>query len=183
MSSIDLRELRQQELRDRIGVVTQETLLFDDTVAENIRYGSIAATREEIVAAAKQAHADQFINEQLAEGYDTIVGPGGNRLSGGQRQRIALARAILRNPDILILDEATSQIDVESERLIHQVLEKFTRGRTTLMITHRPSTLQLASRIVVMDAGRIVDAGTFRELAGRCELFRRLAHLDAREAA
>ena len=86
-------------------------------------------------------------------------------MSGGQRQRISLARAILRNPDILILDEATSQIDVESERLIHQVLEKFTRGRTTLMITHRPSTLQLASRIVVMDAGRIVDSGTFRELA------------------
>lgn len=183
LSGIDLRELRQQELRDRIGVVTQETLLFDDTVAENIRYGSISATREQIVAAAKQAHADQFINEQLNLGYESFVGPGGNRLSGGQRQRIALARAILRNPDILILDEATSQIDVESERLIHQVLEEFTRGRTTLMITHRPSTLQLASRIVVMDAGRIVDAGTFRELAGRCELFRRLAHLELREAA
>ena len=183
ISGIDLRDVRQRDLRDRIGVVTQETLLFDDTVAENIRYGSTAATRDEIVAAAQQAHADQFINEQLTLGYESLVGPGGNRLSGGQRQRIALARAILRNPDILILDEATSQIDVESEWLIHQVLEKFIRGRTTLMITHRPSTLELASRIVVMDAGRIVDVGSYRELAGRCEHFRRLAHLELREAA
>lgn len=183
ISGIDLREVRQRDLRDRIGLVTQETLLFDDTVAENIRYGSTAATRDEIVAAAQQAHADQFINEQLTLGYESLVGPGGNRLSGGQRQRIALARAILRNPDVLILDEATSQIDVESERLIHKVLEEFIRGRTTLMITHRPSTLELASRIVVMDAGRIIDVGSYRELAGRCEHFRRLAHLDAREAA
>jgi subfamily B ATP-binding cassette protein MsbA len=183
VSGVDVRELRRRELRDRIGVVTQETLLFDDTVAENIRYGRAEATRAEIIAAAERAHAHRFITDVLSDGYETRVGQGGNRLSGGQRQRIALARAILRDPDILILDEATSQIDVESERLIHQVLEEFTRGRTAFIITHRPSTLELADRIVVMDAGRIVDAGTFRELAGRCPMFRRLAHLDLREAA
>jgi subfamily B ATP-binding cassette protein MsbA len=183
VSGVDVRQLRRRDLLQRIGVVTQETLLFDDTVAENIRYGRPEATRAEIVAAAERAHAHRFITDVLAEGYATRVGQGGSRLSGGQRQRIALARAILRDPDILILDEATSQIDVESERLIHQVLEEFTRGRTAFIITHRPSTLELADRIVVMEAGRVLDVGTFRELAGRCKMFRRLAHLEHREAA
>jgi ATP-binding cassette subfamily B protein/subfamily B ATP-binding cassette protein MsbA len=183
VSGIDVREVRRCELRERIGVVTQETLLFDDTVAENIRYGRLEATPAEVIEAAERAHAHRFITDVLADGYETRVGQGGNRLSGGQRQRIALARAILRDPEILILDEATSQIDVESERLIHQVLEEFVRGRTAFIITHRPSTLELADRIVVMDAGRIIDVGTFRELAGRCQLFRRLAHLELREAA
>src|SRR4029078_3631553 len=104
------------------------------------------------------------------------VGRGGSRLWGGQRQRISLARAILRDPEILILDEATSQIDVESERLIHEVLEEFTKDRTAFIITPRPSTLELADRIVVMDEGRIIDVGTFRDLAPRCQLFRRLTH-------
>jgi ATP-binding cassette subfamily B protein/subfamily B ATP-binding cassette protein MsbA len=183
VSGIDLRDLRRRDLRDRIGIVTQETLLFDDTVYENIRYGRGTATRDEVVEAARRAHAHKFITEQLTDGYGSAVGPQGNRLSGGQRQRIALARAILRDPDILILDEATSQIDVESERLIHEVLEEFTRGRTALIITHRPSTLELADRIVVMESGRIVDVGTFSQLAERCDLFRRLSHLDVREAA
>jgi subfamily B ATP-binding cassette protein MsbA len=136
-----------------------------------------------VIEAAGQAHAHRFITEKLADGYETWCGPGGNRLSGGQQQRIALARAILRDPEILILDEATSQIDVESERLIHEVLEKFVQGRTVFLITHRPSTLALADRIVVMDQGRIKDAGRFEELSARCELFRRLAHLDYRESA
>jgi len=183
LGGLDLRDLRRRDLRDRIGIVTQETLLFDETVAENIGYGRESATHKEIVEAARRAHAHRFITEQLAEGYNTVVGTGGNRLSGGQRQRIALARAILRDPEILILDEATSQIDVESERLIHEVLEEFTRGRTALIITHRPSTLELADRIAVMEAGRIVDVGTFSQLAGRCPLFRRLSHLDLRDAA
>jgi ATP-binding cassette subfamily B protein/subfamily B ATP-binding cassette protein MsbA len=183
VSGLDLREIRHRDLRERVGIVTQETLLFNDSVLENIRYGRPEATQAEIEEAAKRAHAHRFITETLNSGYDTWVGPSGNRLSGGQRQRIALARAILRDPDILILDEATSQIDVESERLIHQVLEEFTKGRTAIIITHRPSTLELADRIVVMDAGRILDVGTFSQLAGRCELFRRLAHIEYRESA
>jgi ATP-binding cassette, subfamily B, bacterial MsbA len=183
LSGFDLRDLRRRDVRERISIVTQETLLFDDTVYENIRYGRSSATRDEVVEAARRGHAHKFITEVLSDGYNSMVGPGGNRLSGGQRQRIALARAILRDPDILILDEATSQIDVESERLIHEVLEEFTRGRTALIITHRPSTLELADRIVVMDAGKIVDVGTYAELAQRCDLFRRLSHSDLREVA
>lgn len=183
LNGVNVRDVRLRDLRNRIGVVTQETLLFNDTVEANIQYGRASATHEEIVEAARRAHAHRFIDEVLSDGYETVVGPGGNRLSGGQRQRIALARAILRDPDILILDEATSQIDVESERLIHDVLAEFTRGRTALIVTHRPSTLDLADRIVVMEAGRIVDQGTYSELAGRCSLFRRLAHVDLRESA
>ena len=179
----DLRNVRVRDVRGRIGIVTQESVLFDDTVMDNIRYGSPWATDSEVHEAAKRAYADHFITSKLAHGYQTRVGTRGNRLSGGQRQRIALARAILRDPEILILDEATSQIDVESERLIHQVLEKFVRGRTVVMITHRPSSLALADRIVVMDQGRIVDVGCFDELADRCNLFRRLSHLDRREIA
>ena len=159
IDGVDLRNVRVRQLRSRLGVVTQETLLFDDTVENNIRYGSPGATRQEVEQAARQAHAHRFITEKLADGYQTNCGAGGKRLSGGQRQRLSLARAILRDPEILILDEATSQIDVESERLIHEVLDKFVRNRTTFMITHRPSTLALADRIVVMDHGRIVDVG------------------------
>jgi ATP-binding cassette subfamily B protein/subfamily B ATP-binding cassette protein MsbA len=183
VDGIDLRAVRRRDLRGQIGIVTQETLLFDDTVENNIRYGKFAATREEIRAAAQQAHAHRFIVEQLESGYDTRVGPGGNRLSGGQRQRIALARAILRDPAILILDEATSQIDLESEQVIHKVLAQFIRGRTTLIITHRLGILQLADRILVMDQGRALDLGPHDQLLTRCEFYRRLHQLDLRASA
>ncbi len=144
---VDIRDVRLNDLRKRFGMVSQETLLFNDTVANNIAYGDPTASRATIEAAARKAHAHAFIMDKLPNGYDSIVGPTGSRLSGGQRQRIALARAILRNPEVLILDEATSQIDVESEQLIHNVLEEFTRNRTTFLITHRPSTIALADRV------------------------------------
>jgi ATP-binding cassette subfamily B protein/subfamily B ATP-binding cassette protein MsbA len=183
IDGVDIRDVRLRELRARFGIVTQEILLFNDTVANNIAYGKVGVSRAAIEAAARQAHAHAFITEKLCDGYETLVGPGGSRLSGGQRQRIALARAILRDPEILILDEATSQIDVESEQSIHAVLEEFTRGRTTLLITHRPSTIALADRVVVMDLGRIVDVGTPVELAERCGLYRRLCVVEYRESA
>jgi subfamily B ATP-binding cassette protein MsbA len=183
LDGVDLRDVRLRDVRSQIGVVTQETLLFDDTVFNNIRYGSAQATRQQVIEAAMQAHAHKFIEQKLDNGYDTLVGQGGGRLSGGQRQRIALARAILRDPAILILDEATSQIDLESEQLIHKVLEQFTRHRTTVIVTHRLATLALADRVVVLEGGRIADIGTHEQLLVRCDLYRRLHQIQFRETA
>jgi subfamily B ATP-binding cassette protein MsbA len=183
IDGVDVRQVRLRDLRRQIGIVTQEALLFDDTVYNNIRYGSPHATREEIVEAARQAHAHRFIEQKLERGYETIVGAAGGRLSGGQRQRVALARAMLRNPAILILDEATSQIDIESEQLIHRALEQFVRDRTAILITHRLATLDLADRILVMQAGGVHDIGTHHELISRCELYRRIYQFQFRESA
>ncbi|MEX0676846.1 MAG: ABC transporter ATP-binding protein [Pirellulales bacterium] len=183
LDGVDVRDVRLRELRGQIGLVTQETLLFDDTVLNNIRYGCPRASRAAVIEAAKQAHAHKFIEQKLERGYETIVGQSGGRLSGGQRQRIALARAILRDPAILILDEATSQIDLESEQLIHKVLEQFIRHRTTVIITHRLATLALANRIVVMSSGRIADLGTHEQLLGRSDLYRRLHQGQFKETA
>ena len=178
----DLRDFPREEIRRRIGWVSQQTQLFDDSVRANIRYGSPHATDFEILEAARRAHADQFIH-QLPLGLDASVGQGGRKLSGGQRQRIALARAILRDPEILILDEATSQIDAESERLIHEALQSFLRGRTAIMITHRASTLALADHIVVMDSGTIVDQGSHSQLVRRCPTYQRLTLPDPQAMA
>jgi subfamily B ATP-binding cassette protein MsbA len=183
IDDIDIRNVRFRDLRRQIGIVTQETLLFDDSVIANIRYGNHYATLDEVIHAAQQAHAHRFITEKLERGYDTVIGPRGSMLSGGQRQRISLARAILRDPAILILDEATSQIDLESEQVIHKVLEQFTRDRTTLIITHRMATLALADRIAVMQGGQILDIGTNDELLRRCDLYARLHDIQFREIA
>ena len=183
IDDVDLREVRMRDLRSQIGLVTQDPLLFDDTVFNNIRYGTPNATKQQVIEAARKAYAHKFIEELLENGYDTNVGQLGGRLSGGQRQRIALARAILRDPPILILDEATSQIDIESEHLIHKVLEQFARDRTAIIITHRLSTLDLADRILVMDQGRILDLGTHKELIGRCAIYQRLYQISLRESA
>jgi ATP-binding cassette subfamily B protein/subfamily B ATP-binding cassette protein MsbA len=183
IDDVDLRDVRLKDLRSRIGLVTQEILLFNESVADNIAYGAEHATRADVESAARKAHAHNFILEKLPQGYETLVGSGGSRLSGGQRQRIALARAILRNPEILILDEATSQIDVESEQLIQAVLEDFIRDRTTFLITHRVSAIALADRVIVMEKGKILDVGKPSELSARCELYRRLCHPGYRESA
>jgi subfamily B ATP-binding cassette protein MsbA len=175
LNGIDLREFSLRELRRRIGVVPQETLLFDDTIYENIRYGNPAATRAEVEQAAEQAFVTQFF-DQMPDGFNTIVGERGASLSGGQRQRIALARAILRNPRILILDEATSAIDALSERLIHKSLESFVRGRTAFIITHSisDSLLALVNRILVLERGKLLATGSHGQLMKQCPVYCRL---------
>ncbi len=157
LDGVNLRDIALEDLRSRIGLVIQQTELFHDTIMYNIRYGSLDATDKQVQRAAELAHAQEFINA-LPDKYDTMVGPRGQRLSGGQRQRIALARAILRDPEILILDEATSQIDTESEKLINEVLTEFSKNRTLIMITHRLNNLCLADRVYELDAGRMVES-------------------------
>jgi subfamily B ATP-binding cassette protein MsbA len=181
IDGVPLKDVRLRALRSQIGLVTQETLLFDDTIFNNIRYGSPRASRNQVIEAAKQAHAHRFIESELPQGYETVAGQMGGRLSGGQRQRIALARAILRDPAVLILDEATSQVDLESEKAIRKVLEEFISHRTTVMITHRMAILALADQIVVMQSGRILDTGSHDELLGRCDLYRRLYQVQFEE--
>lgn len=172
----DISRVSVRSLRKQIGVVTQETVLFRGTVLSNIAYGLTpeAATRERVAAAARQAHAHGFI-ERLPQGYDTPVGEQGLTLSGGQRQRIAIARAILRDPAILIMDEATSMIDTESESQIAAAIAEFGKSRTCLIVAHRLSTVMNADRIVVMEQGRVVDQGKHEELLERCGLYRGLA--------
>lgn len=181
LNGVDVREFDLHALRSVVGLVTQQTMLFDDTISNNIAYGSDTATREQIVAAAKQASAHHFIESQLENGYDSGIGEHGGKLSGGQRQRLELARIILKNPLVLVLDEATSQIDPTSEQLIHDSLRNFVRGRTVLMITHRLSSLDLADLVVVMHEGEVVDMGTQAELTARCGLFREMLRTSQRE--
>ncbi|MBT3151100.1 ABC transporter ATP-binding protein [Streptomyces sp. CHD11] len=169
----DVRELTTESLRAAIGLVPEDSFLFSDTVRANIAYGRPDATDEEITAAARAAQADRFISE-LPDGYDTTVGEHGLTLSGGQRQRVALARAILTDPRLLVLDDATSAVDARVEHEIHEALKSVMRGRTTLLIAHRRSTLNLADRIAVLDDGRLADIGTHTELQRRSALYRRL---------
>ncbi|MBP9501357.1 MAG: ABC transporter ATP-binding protein [Candidatus Promineofilum sp.] len=160
----DVRDVTMRSLREQIGIVPQETLLFSGSVFDNIRYGRLDATREEVVDAAKAANAHRFIENDLENGYETAAGEHGVKLSGGQRQRIAIARAILKNPRILILDEATSSLDTESESLVQEALERLMRGRTSFVIAHRLSTVLNADWILVMDKGEIVEEGTHHSL-------------------
>lgn len=176
-------DMRTRDLRRRLALVTQRTILFDDTIENNIRYGSPGADAHDVARAAKLAFADEFIRTKTPHAYQTILGSGGMRLSGGQMQRIALARAFLRDPDLLILDEATSQIDMESEHLIHQALEKFLVGRTGVMITHRPSTLALAHRVVVLEQGQVAAVGHHQELLKTNRFYRSLCGSEVTRAA
>jgi len=163
VDGVDIAGVRLADLRDAIAIVPQETQLFNGTIAENIRYGRLDASDDEIIAAAREANADEFVS-RLPEGYATIVGERGIRLSGGQRQRIAIARAILRDPRILILDEATSALDSHSEALIEVALDRLLPGRTTLIIAHRLSTIRRASKILYIEAGSVREAGTHEAL-------------------
>ena len=181
INGTDVRNLSLQDIRNEIGYVAQTTMLFGDSIAANISYGNPNASETEIVRAAKRAHADSFI-EQLQDGYESQIGEHGGKLSGGQRQRLSLARAILKDPKILILDEATSQIDAQSEKLIHDTLREFMVGRTSLIVTHRISTLDLVDQILVMSEGQIVDCGNHSELISRCREYQDLQNV-AREAA
>lgn len=179
LDGVDLRDLRLADLRALIGIVTQETILFDDTVRNNIAYGRGDLPAVQVEAAARAAYAHEFI-VALPKGYDTPIGEAGLKLSGGQRQRLAIARALLKDPPILILDEATSYLDSESEQLVQKALSRLIEGRTALVIAHRLSTVQRADRIVVMDGGRIVEQGTQAALLASSGPYRHLYDLELR---
>jgi ATP-binding cassette subfamily B protein len=176
----DLRDVTIPSLRERVGYVSQDTFLFYGTVEENITYGTFDATREEVREAAKMAEAHEFITN-LPEGYDTEVGERGVKLSGGQRQRISIARAILKDPEILVLDEATSDVDTETEMLIQRSLDQLTEDRTTFAIAHRLSTIKDADTIVVLEGGRIVERGTHEDLLSEDGLYAHLWGVQAGE--
>jgi ATP-binding cassette subfamily B protein len=181
IDGVDIASASPGSVRQRIGLVPQETVIFGTSARENIGFGRPGASDADIEAAARAAAADEFI-DRLPEGYETFLGERGTRLSGGQRQRIAIARAILKDPPVLLLDEATSSLDAESERAVQEALEHLMQGRTTIIIAHRLATVLKASRIVVMDHGRIVDIGSHEELMRRDSLYVRLAELQFGEA-
>ena len=173
----DIADIRLSSLRSIMGIVTQETILFNDTIFNNIAYGLSDCPMEEVVEAARAANAHSFISE-MQDGYETVIGDRGVQLSGGQRQRIAIARALLKNPQILILDEATSSLDVESEALVQEAIDRLVKGRTTLVIAHRLSTIRNADKIAVVENGRIEQIGTHEELIGEAGTYRKLYHLQ-----
>jgi ATP-binding cassette subfamily B protein len=180
LDGVPIDQMSLQALRERIGIVPQDSTVFSSSALENIRYGKPDASDDEVIAAAKAAHAHEFLLK-LPEGYDTFLGERGVRLSGGQRQRISIARAILKNAPLLLLDEATSALDTESERAVQAALETAMRGRTTLVIAHRLSTIVNADRIVVLEAGQIVEIGTHHELLSRGGLYAKLATMQGEQ--
>ncbi|CAN5859766.1 ABC transporter ATP-binding protein [soil metagenome] len=177
LDGVDTRQVRMHDLRNLMGIVSQESILFNDTVHNNIAFGMENATREEVIEAAKVANAHDFIME-MPDGYDTNIGDRGGKMSGGQRQRMSIARAVLKNPPILILDEATSALDTGSERLVQEALNNLMRNRTSVIIAHRLSTIQHADEIIVLEKGQIIERGTHTELLGKNGTYKRLYDLQ-----
>jgi ATP-binding cassette, subfamily B, bacterial len=182
VDGVDVRDARLADLRRAVALVSDETYLFTDTVRGNIAFGRADAAQEEVVAAARAAGAHAFI-ERLPNGYDTVLGERGYSLSGGQRQRVAIARAILADPSVLVLDDATSSVDATKEHEILAALDDVKRARTTIVIAHRPATIALAERVVVLEDGRVVEEGTHEELSARSPRYRALLALDGEVVA
>ena len=180
IDGVDIRDVTLESLRSLMGIVTQQTILFNDTIFNNIAYGMADADPDLVITAARAANAHEFVIE-FPDKYETVIGDQGSRLSGGQAQRIAIARALLKNPPILILDEATSQLDSQSETLVQKALEELMRGRTVFVIAHRLSTVRTANRIMVLDKGKIAACGTHQELMERGGLYKQLYELQFRD--
>ena len=177
IDNTNIKSIKKKSLRSLIGLVTQDSILFNDSVKKNIGLGKENATDKEIIEAAKIANAHDFIME-LPDGYNTNIGDSGNKLSGGQKQRLSIARAVLKNPPIMILDEATSALDTESERLVQDALEKMMRNRTSIVIAHRLSTIQKANNIIVLQKGEIVEQGSHKELLAKGETYKKLVEMQ-----
>jgi ABC-type multidrug transport system fused ATPase/permease subunit len=182
IDGVDLRDLQRSSLLEHVAVVTQEPFLFDETIAENIRYGRPDASDEAVREAARAASAHEFI-EALPKGYDTLAGEFGLRLSGGQRQRITIARAILADPDILVFDEATSALDAQTERAVQNAIEGLRGQRTIFLVAHRLSTIERADRIMVLDQGRVAEIGSHRELLERGGIYAELIGMQQAKAS
>ena len=180
IDGVDVKDMQTASLRKLIGVVSQDSILFNDTIKNNLLIGKPDATDEELITAAKIANAYEFIND-LPEGFDTNIGDAGSKLSGGQKQRLSIARAVLKNPPIMVLDEATSALDTESERLVQNALENMMKHRTSIVIAHRLSTIQNADLIVVMQKGHIVEQGTHSELIQKNGMYKRLVEMQTIE--
>lgn len=174
----DIRDYSLSSLRKQMGIVTQEAILFNDTVFNNIAFGIPDAREEDVIMAARIANAHEFIS-QMEEGYQTNIGDRGSRLSGGQRQRISIARAVMKNPPILVLDEATSSLDTESEKLVQDAIQKLMENRTSLVIAHRLSTIQHADEIIVLQQGEIVERGTHEDLYEKNGVYRKLCDMQS----
>ena len=177
LDGVDIRKFQTRALRQLMGIVTQETILFNDTISGNIAYGKKDIPIEKIRSAAAAANALEFIDE-LPEGFDTIIGEKGVRLSGGQRQRLAIARALLKDPPILILDEATSSLDIESEKKVQEAMDRLMKDRTVLVIAHRLSTIVNADNIIVLDGGKIIETGTHEQLLGQNGIYKNLYNVQ-----
>ena len=178
IDGIDIKDMTQNSLRGLLGLVTQDSILFNDTIRENLRIGKENATDQEIIAALKIANAWEFVKE-LPKTIDTNIGDSGNKLSGGQKQRLSIARAVLKNPPIMILDEATSALDTESERLVQNALENMMKNRTSIVIAHRLSTIQNADTIVVLNKGRIVEQGKHADLLAKKGMYYSLVEMQS----